>query len=376
MFWRVLARLLQGNRGRLVVALVALVSGAAVISAMLNVEFDAERKLTQEFRALGANLVVEAETSSASPDAPQLMEESLLARIEARATPDVTFAPYLYVVGRVTSGMPVVVAGTWLDRMARMAPWWKLEGEAIGSREDEVRCLVGRTAARSLHLTPDRELTLRAGGREVRLKVAAIIESGGTEDSQVIVNLPVAQRLGGLAGKIQFVEIGIAGNAARIEEWRKGLAAALTGVDVRPIRQIADAEAQLLSRIQLLIFSMVVLILVLTALCVLATMAALAMERREDVGLMKSIGGSINRVMAFFLAEIGFVSAVGGLAGYLLGMLLTGWIGQRVFGTAISPRLEVLPLTVALMVGVALTGALPLRLLGRVKPAVILRGER
>ena len=38
--------------------------------------------------------------------------------------------------------------------------------------------------------------------------------------------------------------------------------------------------------------------LVLTALCVLATMAALAMERREDVGLMKALGGSIARIVA------------------------------------------------------------------------------
>jgi hypothetical protein len=35
----------------------------------------------------------------------------------------------------------------------------------------------------------------------------------------------------------------------------------------------------------------------------------------------------------------------------------------------------VLPLTVALMVAVALAGAFPLRLLGKVRPAVILRGE-
>ena len=36
----------------------------------------------------------------------------------------------------------------------------------------------------------------------------------------------------------------------------------------------------------LLIVSMVLLMLILTALCVLGTMAALAMERRKDVGLM------------------------------------------------------------------------------------------
>ena len=49
---------MRGSRGRLAVALVALISGAAVISALLNLDLDIERKLTQEFRLLGANLVI------------------------------------------------------------------------------------------------------------------------------------------------------------------------------------------------------------------------------------------------------------------------------------------------------------------------------
>jgi putative ABC transport system permease protein len=108
---------------------------------------------------------------------------------------------------------------------------------------------------------------------------------------------------------------------------------------------------------------------------VLATMAALAMERRRDVGLMKALGGSMSRVVRLFLAEACSLGVLGGLLGWAAGILLSQWIGRRVFGVAIAPRLEVLPLTVALMVGVALAGALPLRLLGRVRPAVILRGE-
>ncbi len=58
MFGRLLWQLLRGSRGRLAVALIAVVSGAAVISAMLNLDLDIGRKLTQEFRMLGANLVV------------------------------------------------------------------------------------------------------------------------------------------------------------------------------------------------------------------------------------------------------------------------------------------------------------------------------
>jgi hypothetical protein len=38
-------------------------------------------------------------------------------------------------------------------------------------------------------------------------------------------------------------------------------------------------------------------------------------------------------------------------------------------------RWEMIPLTIALMIAVALAGASPLRMLGNVKPAVIFRGE-
>ena len=58
MFLRILWKLLGASRGRLTLALVALASGAAVCSALLNVNLDAERKLTQEFRTLGANVVI------------------------------------------------------------------------------------------------------------------------------------------------------------------------------------------------------------------------------------------------------------------------------------------------------------------------------
>ncbi|HEY6467466.1 MAG TPA: FtsX-like permease family protein, partial [Candidatus Acidoferrales bacterium] len=111
------------------------------------------------------------------------------------------------------------------------------------------------------------------------------------------------------------------------------------------------------------------------ALCVLATMAALAMERRADVGLMKALGGSISRVVGLFLTEVGVLGAVGGLAGCLLGIVLSRWMGERVFGASITPRWSAFPLTIAMMIAAALAGALPLRMLGKVKPAVILRGE-
>jgi len=380
MFARLLWKLLRGSRGRLAVAAVALVSGAAVISALLNLDLGVEHQLTQEFRTLGANVVVSprqrATVTDAAPAVPVLMgKEAVIEAIERTRTSSViAAAPYLYVIAR-RANTPLVVAGTWLDETPKLEPTWKLEGEWVTSREDSQRCLIGRNVARQFRLAPGAPLELKYFDRSARLTVAGVMDAGGAEDSQVFVSLPMAQYLAGKEGMIGLAQLSVTGSAQSIAEYAARLAKLLPGDDVLPIRQVTEAEAAMLHRIQLLIVSMVALILLLTALCVLATMAALAMERRADVGLMKALGGSIARIVGLFLAEVGVLGAAGGLIGCVAGVALSYWMGERVFGASISARWEIFPLTTGLMVIVALAGALPLRLLGKTKPAVILRGE-
>jgi putative ABC transport system permease protein len=372
MFLRILWKLLGASRGRLAVALIALTSGAAVCSALLNVNLDAERKLTQEFRTLGANVVI---APPAGGSEAALADAAILDGIAALHLPQiVATAPYLYVAAN-SGSQPVILAGTWFDQVAKMNSWWKLEGGWVSSRDDQEHCLVGFTAARQLGLAPGSSVQLRSGDRNISLTVAGIVTTGAAEDNQILTNLDSAQALAGISGRVSLVQLSVSGTPSEIEGVTRKLADILPGLDVRPVRQIAAAEGTILGRIQGLIFWTIALILVLSMLGVLASMAALAMERRQDVGLMKALGGSVQRIMRLFLAEAGMLGAIGGILGFLLGMILARWIGERIFGVVISARLEVLPITIALTIGVALAGAFPLRLLGRVRPADILRGE-
>ena len=298
------------------------------------------------------------------------MDEAAVARAIAETrTPELAGAvPYLYLVARV-GDTPVVVAGTNLEEARRIEPTWKLEGNAAG------QSWVGRNVARQLKLTPGSQIELKYQGRSAPLTVGAVLDSGAAEDNQIFVDLAAAQQLADSGGQIEVEQLRVEGNAPAIAAYAERLGTSLPGYDVRPLRQVTEAEGNLLRRTRLLIVSTVVLILALTALCVLATMAALAMERREDVGLMKALGGSISRIVALFLAEVGVLGAMGGAIGCLAGYALAGWMGERVFAAAITPRWQIFPLTVLMMAAVAMAGALPLRRLGRVKPAVILRGE-
>jgi putative ABC transport system permease protein len=372
MFWRIFRQLLGASRGRLTLALIALSSGAAISSALLNIDLDAEQKLTHEFRTLGANVVVAP--PSVGSDAA-LADAGVMDRIaELHAPQIVAAAPYLYVVANA-GAQPVIVAGTWFDQVARMNSWWKVDGGWVSSRDDRLHCLVGQAAARQLGLMPGSDINLRVGEHEVSLTVTGIVTTGGAEDSQILTGLVTAQDVSGLAGRVSLVQLSISGSPSEMEAFVSRLSNALPGLDVRPVRQLTAAEGSILGRIRGLIYWTVILILALTTLGVLASMAALAMERSRDVGLMKALGGSVQRIMRLFLAEAGALGVIGGTIGFAAGVVLARWIGGRVFGVVISPRLEVFPLTIALTVAVALAGALPLRLLGLVRPAEILRGE-
>ena len=376
MFWRILWRLLYASRGRLALALIAVISGAAVSAALLNLDLDATDKFTREFRVFGANVVVSAAQTG---DAAGTMDVGEIERIQQLRSPQIVgIAPYLYLSAEAEAGenkAAVIVTGTWFDAAERMNSSWKVDGNWASGRENRTDCMIGEQAAARLGLVPGHSVKVQYAGREAVLRVVGIITAGTSEDSQIFVALPFAEELGLLGGRATLVQISVRGSAPEVENVIGRLSLALPELQVRPLHQLAEAEGRLLERIRGLLFATVVLILALTSLGVLAAMAGLALERRSDVGLMKALGGSVRVIMRFFMAEATVIGFVGGTIGFAIGMLLSQWIGQRVFSVSITPHLIVLPATLALMVLVSLAGALPLRLLGRVRPSEILRGE-
>jgi putative ABC transport system permease protein len=376
MFWRILWRLLYASRGRLALALIAVVSGAAVCAALLNLDLDATDKFTREFRVFGPNVVVSAPQTG---DAAGTMDVGEIERIQQLRLPEIAgIAPYLYLSAEAQAGenkAPVIVTGAWFDAAERMNSSWKVDGNWVSGRENRTDCMIGEQAAARLGLVPGHSVKVQYAGRETALRVVGVITAGSSEDSQIFIALPLAQELGGLGARVSLVQISVRGSASEVENVIARLSLALPGLQVRPLHQLAEAEGRLLERIRGLLFATVVLILALTSLGVLAAMAGLALERRGDVGLMKALGGSVRKIMRFFMAEATVIGFVGGTIGFAIGMLLSQWIGQRVFSVSITPHLVVLPATLALMVLVSLAGALPLRLLGRVRPSEILRGE-
>src|SRR2546421_6153563 len=88
MFWRIIRRLLGANRGRLFVILLALGAGAAITAALLNLQVDAKRRITTEFRSFGPNVLItprgtEAHGTEASSITPNIISESTVSELQS-----------------------------------------------------------------------------------------------------------------------------------------------------------------------------------------------------------------------------------------------------------------------------------------------------
>jgi putative ABC transport system permease protein len=380
MFWRIVRRLLTANYGRLFVILLALGAGAAVTSALLNLQIDAKRRLTTEFRALGANVIVAPRQTASENSEASTLDEALLAQLptqfEGKPIPAVSF---LYVIGEVAKGgtihfEPAVIAGNEGHGLTEIRPGHRAE-YLSNLENDPDACEIGAKAASQFQVHAGDSLQLRNQGREASCRVFAVVATGGAEDTQIFTKLKTAQTLADRPGQVSLVQLSVTGTPDSVRTFIASLGQQLPGADVHGIKQLTEAEGRIYDRISGLLSATVLLVLLLTSLCVMAGMSNVAAERKNDVGLMKAIGGSISRVVELFLTEAILLGVAGGLIGSALGILVSVWLGKAVFGVAAQPRWIVYPISVGLTIIVSIASAFPLRRLASIRPASVFRGE-
>jgi len=362
MFLRMLVRAAVLRRGRAASALLAMMVAAAVTTAMLNLYVDAQAKLRKEFRSYGANVVVVGNDGTSLP-------ADAVSKIEALVGGRGLAVPFAYLVARTANGQSVVVAGTDFERLQKLDRWWSVSAWPGGTGQ----ALVGR---RALPVVSEggKPFDLLFQGRAIHLAPTGTLQTGAAEDSRVY--LPMSDFVAWSRVQPSTVEIAVNGSPEQINAIIGQLADALPTADVHPVRQIVEGEARVLGKTRATLYATAVLIILTAALCVLATLTGWVFDRRRDFAIMKALGASERLVGSFFAAEAAALGAVGALLGFVIGIGIAAWIGRVNFNASVLPRLSVLPFVVAGSMAVALLSAIvPMSLLRRVQPAIILKGE-
>src|SRR5208337_2495490 len=395
MFVRLVYESFRRQKRRKVLAGAAITLGVTVATAMIAVATDIGDKINRELRTIGANLVVTPQEDSLDveiggvnlkpPSDGAYLNEADLPKIKDIFWRNniTAFAPMLPVPVRLEHAgkqQDVTLLGTYFAKRLPLGgedfttgvrstyAWWKVSGAWPDDNSRNV--LVGERLATRLGAKPGDQVVLvenpTSRARNARemghpLRVSGILSTGGAEDDQIVGPLALAQEILGKPGAVRRVYVSAltkpedafgrrdpkSMSGPIYDRWyctpypqaiALQLAEAIPHSHTEQIRQVAQNEGAVLTRIEGLIF-----------------LIALA---------------------AVFFAEATLLALIGGAVGFGAGALLARQIGQSIFNSQISIPPVLLPVILAIAVIVTFAGsAAAIRRAVTLDPVFALRGE-
>jgi putative ABC transport system permease protein len=415
MFVRLVYESFRRQTRRKLLMAVAVTLGAAVSTAMIAIAIDIGDKISHELRSYGANLVVTPADDSLDvqigsvnlkPAGAATLSEADLPKIKGIFwRNNITgFTPELPVNVKVGQTDATLV-GTYFAKTLSFGkqefttgarktfPWWKVNGS--WPVDDSEQVLVGEKLAAGHGIEAGGQIQISGAV----YPVAGIVSTGGVEDEQIISPLSLAQTIAkqpGAVGKIFVSAVTKPEDAfarrnpdsltpADRDRWYcspypQSIAYQLQEViphaHAEQIRQVAQNEGTVLSRIEGLMLLITLAALFTSGLAVSAAMATAMFERRQEIGLMKALGAGQFALSAIFVTESALLACAGGLVGFAGGTLLARKLGQTIFGSAIAVEPVLLPLILAIAVVVTFAGsATAIRRAVKYDPVHALKGE-
>lgn len=435
MFPRLVYESFRHQARRKVLAGIAITLGVAVATAMIAVATDIGDKINRELRSYGANLVVTPQEDTLDievgginlkpPSDGTFLNEADLPKIRGTFWHNniVGFAPILPVtvkIGNDSGAKDVTLVGTYFNKSLHFGkqdfttgvrithPWWKVQGAcgdgrvvtpgpaACGWPDDSSQdILLGERLAAKLDKKPRDSIEVSG----LRLPISGILSTGSVEDDQIIAPLAVAQQILGKPGAVRRVYVSAITKppdalssrdpntmtpevrdrwycSPYVESIAYQIQEVIPHSHAEQIRQVAQNEGTVLSRINGLMLLITLAALLASALAVSAAMATAIYERRVEVGLMKALGAGNFSVSAIFFAEAFLLALMGGVAGFSAGALLARQIGRSIFSSQISIEPVLFPVILAIAVFVTFAGsAAAIRRAVKFDPVFALRGE-
>jgi putative ABC transport system permease protein len=416
MFVRLVYESFRRQSRRKLLAGVAVTLGVGVATAMIGVATDIGDKINRELRRYGANLVMipQEDTLDVEIGGVNLkpatdgayLDEADLPKIKGMFWRNniVGFAPMLPVTVDVGDSK-LTLLGTYFSKQLSFGkadfvtgvrltqPWWKVQGVWPDDASEDV--MLGERLASRLSRRPGDQIEI-AGHPH---RIAGILSTGGAEDDQIVVPLALAQQVLGRPRAVRRVYVSALTKpedafARRDPKTMSGemydrwycspyaqsiayqLQEAIPNSHAEQIRQVAQNEGVVISRVKGLMLLITLAALFAAALAVSAAMATAMFERRSEVGLMKALGAGKISVAGLFFSEALLLGLIGGVIGFAGGSLLARLIGRSIFESEITIQPVLLPLILAIAVIVTFAGsALAIRRAVELDPVYALRGE-
>jgi putative ABC transport system permease protein len=350
---------LRRRKSKMAFLVVGLLMGVATVVTLVSITQAMHADIQDKIDQFGANILVTPRSdelslsyggvtvSNASFDVKELhTDDAARIRTIALRANLATVAPKL--IGAVeTAGGKALLVGVVFPEELKIKKWWRIVGQEPAAPND---VLVGYTAAAKLGLMPGG--TLRLGGQTLNV-AGTLEETGGQEDSLIIADLATTQAILGKPNSVSLIEVSALCKACPVEEIVAQIGGVLPDARVSALAQAVRGRQQTVDQLTSFSIAVSAVVLLIGALVVLTTMMSSVNERTREIGIFRAIGFRRSHVARVILTEVFVVSLLGGVLGWLIGMLASQALGPAV--AQLSAPVHWDPLLAAGAVGLSIT---------------------
>lgn len=368
------------TRGAFVVTALALGVGTVVALASLTRAMQSE--IGDELDRFGANIVITPKATTldlaygnvdlggVTVDARQLTgDDAGVIRTIPHERNISAVAPKL-IGGADVEGERLLLVGAVFREERGIKSWWQMEGRFP---ETPAEVLLGAEAAQLLHKRPGDRLQI--AGAE-RLVTGVLRATGTVDDRAVFTDLPTAQAVLDRPGALTLIEVSALCRGCPIEDIVAQIQAVLPHARVTPIRQAVAAREHAVGQMTRFAYLVSFIVLLAGGLVIMTTMLASVSERTQEIGILRAVGFRQSHVVRVILLEALALSALGGVAGWLVGSagahLFGRVVGQLSAPVPLNASAAVLAIGLSVVLGLA-SGWYPALRASRLDPAQAFR---
>jgi putative ABC transport system permease protein len=242
------------------------------------------------------------------------------------------------------------------------------------SEEEPNAVVLSSAFADSRKLRTGDSLELSAGGRSMWLRVVGMVNDNaqGLQSSsrgKVFVSLDTASRLTNTSGTADFFAVRfdnpdgphVEATLAKLERKYRSLSPGM-------LAAYADKNSSLEASkiLSILLYAMTIIVATIGGIGIANTLTLNVLERRREIGIMRSLGGRNGHLVQVFLTEALLLGSAGFILGLTLGWPLA-WLLVRLMSAVLFPLDFIFPIEMA---GSALLFTLLLTMLASIGPAL------
>ena len=389
---------LKRRKGKAAFLIIGISIGIATAVALLTLSRVIKDEIGSQLDQYGANIIVVPQSNSLSLDYGGIpvsgvsLNVNQLKNEDAKRILEIPYRDRLSVIAPKilgvadVEGQQVLLAGVDFTSELKLKRWWQLVGQKPEQKEDvlvgydvaqrmsiieptadgqsqavPVTEMAEITSGGGIHHHPAEQKGFRLVRDHVRIagqdhRVAGVITpTGGSEDQMIFGSLPNFQSLLGKSDQLSMIEVSALCIGCPVEDIVKQISVQLPNAKVSALQQSVRARAETVDRLTRFAVAVSAVVLVIGALMIFTTMMGSVVERTKEIGVLRAIGLRKSQIIKELMIEVAAISTIGGLVGWLVGMLaswlILPYFSQSGLRLEFDPRIAFGAVLAALLIG-------------------------